>query len=131
MSSDHLLIGGDSNQNVEQIVRLNNGGLVMTWDDASIDNDISPQGIGMIVFDRNLNLLACGTPSVEYERLQFSGHVVATKDGFAVAWVSNGPDRKGVEDGYLAPISASSPLTARRAPATFRCRRRGANWTRG
>ncbi|MDO5706419.1 MAG: hypothetical protein Q4G49_15310 [Paracoccus sp. (in: a-proteobacteria)] len=45
--------------------------MVMVWDDASINNDISPQGIGLIVFDRNLNLSVRGTPYIEHERSQF------------------------------------------------------------
>ncbi|MDO5631327.1 MAG: calcium-binding protein [Paracoccus sp. (in: a-proteobacteria)] len=98
MSVETLLIGGHLNQEITSIVTLANGGVVFLWQDANIDPEPPRGGLGIIVMDRDFNLVNSGVPYIEHRGRQFNSRVVATKDGFAVAWTSDGPDKNGFHD---------------------------------
>ena len=100
MANEHLLIDGNADQDIENVVRLQNGGLVLTWNDGSLGNDWFRSGIGMMVLDRDLAPLTYGPVNAHNDGRHFGAQVVATKDGFAVAWTSNGADRPGIQYAY-------------------------------
>ncbi|MDO5613422.1 MAG: calcium-binding protein [Paracoccus sp. (in: a-proteobacteria)] len=98
MGAESRFIGGYLDQEISDIAILPNGGMVLLWQDNSIDPEPPHTGIGIIVLDRDFNVVSSGVPYVQHIGRQFSAHVVATKDGFAVAWESDGPDKNNYHD---------------------------------